>query len=388
MHAFMGCSASRFTRPTQLDQPSNNNNPSSSSQYSSDSHSTPPPISRSLSLPTPLIHHLPLRKGDSNHFVSLTSSTYGSPFHNDPIHNPSSNPNLNSHCRFNRSSSPTHIARAQTRKDPKEQSSPDYVINTWELMEGLDDIEFDAVQKPNPEKPNSFQYMGCNGSAKKVCDSFDSLSSLEIVENPHSRPLWKHFSEESLLATMDSNVVSRYRQALSSKQLGCRDTMPQKIRPVVSSTKNGGDKIVVYFTSLRGIRRTYEDCCAVRMIFRGFRVCVDERDISMDSVYRKELQSVLGGKTVSLPQVFIGEKYVGGVDEVKKLNECGELAKLLEGFPVRDLGYVCRSCGDVRFVPCPNCNGSKKIFEEEEGRLRMCRDCNENGLIRCPICCS
>ncbi|KAF5944989.1 hypothetical protein HYC85_015217 [Camellia sinensis] len=323
MHAFMGCSASRFTRPTQLDQPSNNNNPSSSSQYSSDSHSTPPPISRSLSLPTPLIHHLPLRKGDSNHFVSLTSSTYGSPFHNDPIHNPSSNPNLNSHCRFNRSSSPTHIARAQTRKVPKEQSSPDYVINTWELMEGLDDIEFDAVQKPNPEKPNSFQYM-------------------------------------VVMATMDSNVVSRYRQALSSKQLGCRDTMPQKIRPVVSSTKNGGDKIVVYFTSLRGIRRTYEDCCAVRMIFRGFRVCVDERDISMDSVYRKELQSVLGGKTVSLPQVFIGKKYVGGVDEVKKLNECGELAMLLEGFPVRDLGYVCRSCGDVRFVPCPNCNGSKK----------------------------
>ncbi|XP_010547343.1 PREDICTED: uncharacterized protein At5g39865-like [Tarenaya hassleriana] len=146
------------------------------------------------------------------------------------------------------------------------------------------------------------------------------------------------------------------------------------------------DRIVVYFTSLRGIRRTYEDCYAVRMIFRGFRVRVDERDVSMDSAYRKELQNVLGEKNVTLPQVFIRGKYVGGADVIKSLFEIGELAKILEGFPVRQPGFVCQSCGDVRFMPCLNCSGSKKVFDEDEDTLKRCPECNENGLIRCPDC--
>lgn len=149
------------------------------------------------------------------------------------------------------------------------------------------------------------------------------------------------------------------------------------------------DRIVVFFTSLRGIRRTYEDCYSVRMIFRGFRVWIDERDVSMDSAYRKELQIAMGEKSsVSLPQVFIMGKYVGGADVIKSLFEIGELAKILKTFPVREPGFVCRCCGDVRFIPCLNCSGSKKLFDEDEDRLKRCPDCNENGLIRCPDCSS
>ncbi|XP_010453484.1 PREDICTED: uncharacterized protein At5g39865-like [Camelina sativa] len=148
------------------------------------------------------------------------------------------------------------------------------------------------------------------------------------------------------------------------------------------------DRIVVYFTSLRGIRRTFEDCYAVRMIFRGFRVWIDERDVSMDIAYRKELQIAMGEKSVSLPQVFIMGKYVGGADVVKSLFEIGELAKILKEFPMRQPGFVCHCCGDIRFVPCSNCSGSKKLFDEDEDRLKRCPDCNENGLIRCPHCSS
>ncbi|KAK9682528.1 hypothetical protein RND81_10G080200 [Saponaria officinalis] len=148
------------------------------------------------------------------------------------------------------------------------------------------------------------------------------------------------------------------------------------------------DRVVVYFTSLRGIRRTFEDCYAVRMIFRGFHVFVDERDVSMDIAYRKELQELLKDeKNVSLPQVFIKGKYVGGVDMIRQLNETGDLRKILQVLPVKDRRFVCEACGDVRFMPCSNCSGSRKVFDEDEGVAKRCLECNENGLIRCPQCC-
>ena len=83
----------------------------------------------------------------------------------------------------------------------------------------------------------------------------------------------------------------------------------------------------------------------------------------------------------------IATRDVGGVEEIKQMNESGELGKLLRGFPVKDPGFVCEACGDARFVPCTNCSGSRKVFEEEEAALRRCTHCNENGLIKCPACC-
>ncbi|GAB4831746.1 hypothetical protein Ancab_005758 [Ancistrocladus abbreviatus] len=146
------------------------------------------------------------------------------------------------------------------------------------------------------------------------------------------------------------------------------------------------DRVVVYFTSLRGVRRTYEDCYAVRMILKGYRVYVDERDLSMDSAYRKELQSVLGEKNVTLPQVFIKGRYLGGADVIRHLNEMGELRKLLEGLPRMEGRFVCDTCNDVRFLPCSTCSGSRKVFDEDGGLMKRCSVCNENGLIRCPAC--
>lgn len=152
---------------------------------------------------------------------------------------------------------------------------------------------------------------------------------------------------------------------------------------------NAEDRVVVYLTSLRGIRRTFEDCNAVRMILKGFRVWVDERDVSMDMEYREEVQRVMGKCHVALPQVFVRGRYVGGADAIKMLFESGELAKMiLEGYPKLRGGFVCENCGDARFLPCENCSGSRKVFDEDEGVLKRCIECNENGLIRCPNCCS
>lgn len=291
------------------------------------------------------------------------------------------------------------MGKPENGTDPLDHLSLDSVINSWELMEGLDDdFGFHVVESPKKPSVKSLEI-------EEEFDVNQMVKSYEFVEHSDSKPLWKHLSEESLLAKMDPNVALSYRKALSAKQLGCREgkdtSQPKTVKSEVCNDnsvlslvlpdsdvwlKGAEERIVLYYTSLRGIRKTYEDCCNVRMIFKGFRVCVDERDISMDSSYRKELQGVLGEKGMSLPHVFIKGRYIGGVEEIKQLNESGELAKLLEGFPVKHHGLACESCGDARFLPCPNCYGSRKVFEEDEGKLSRCPYCNENGLIRCSSC--
>ncbi|GMH20193.1 hypothetical protein Nepgr_022034 [Nepenthes gracilis] len=428
----MGCSASR---PDILLSKSNEEPFSVSSHspaaFSSASTAKSPPVPTNRSLSAPLVHHLPLRKGDSHHLVSLTSTTYGSLVLVDR-HPTAAADSVGDFDGWDSSDqSQSHTQNSEAVSELKEPSSPDSVINTWELMEGLDDdFNFDCG---NSTELNSFNSCYSTGtqkipnfrtcfdsceSAKKLGDSYvfveqTQRNRLDEESNSNSKwkPLWKHLSEESLLSKMDPNVSSSYRQALSSRQLdynlsranrskGSSPSIPKLSSsvtsgPLISSSSTNKsqlpaceDRIVLYFTSLRGIRRTYEDCCAVRMIFRGFRVPIDERDISMDSTYRKELQGALGGKEITLPQVFIRGRHVGGAEEITQLHEVGELANLLEGFPVHDSRFVCESCGDARFVPCPNCNGSRKLFQEEEGRSQKCPGCNENGLIRCPVCCS
>ncbi|KAI5071111.1 hypothetical protein GOP47_0013362 [Adiantum capillus-veneris] len=150
----------------------------------------------------------------------------------------------------------------------------------------------------------------------------------------------------------------------------------------------GIDKVVLYYTSLRGVRKTYEDCCTVRLILKGLGVHVDERDVWMHSKYKEELRDLLGDmvKGVTLvPQLFIKGRYIGGAEEVKKLHEDGKLARFMDGISMGMCHNVCDGCGDVRFVPCLNCNGSCKVRNHYDEVLR-CPVCNENGLIMCPIC--
>lgn len=145
----------------------------------------------------------------------------------------------------------------------------------------------------------------------------------------------------------------------------------------------GEGKIVLYFTSLRGIRKTYEDCCTLRTILEEFKVHVDERDVWMHSKFRQELTNVMG-EAVSVPRLFLKGRYIGGVEEVKQLHDEGILGSLFEGLP-NECKQVCDVCAGVRFIPCTSCNGSCKMISEDDKKLR-CPDCNENGLIMCPWC--
>lgn len=156
-------------------------------------------------------------------------------------------------------------------------------------------------------------------------------------------------------------------------------TFQQKCPP------SGDNAVVIYTTTLRGIRKTFEDCNAVRSAMESHCVQMLERDVSMDSGYKEELRKLVGSKEVKVPVVFVKGRLIGGADEVVKLEEEGKLGVLLDGIPRTSMG-CCEGCGGVRFVMCMECSGSCKVFDEEQKKAVRCGECNENGLIHCPIC--
>ncbi|KAK4281741.1 hypothetical protein QN277_013199 [Acacia crassicarpa] len=151
----------------------------------------------------------------------------------------------------------------------------------------------------------------------------------------------------------------------------------------------GSQSVILYTTSLRGIRKTYQDCKTVHFLLRSFKVLYTERDVSLHLEYREELWKILGSNVIP-PKLFIKGKYIGGADEVVGLHEMGCLSKLLEGIPVDSADCPCTGCADMGFAICTNCSGSCKIFtsngENDELCVR-CPDCNENGLVKCALCC-
>ncbi|KAK7278755.1 hypothetical protein RJT34_23791 [Clitoria ternatea] len=151
----------------------------------------------------------------------------------------------------------------------------------------------------------------------------------------------------------------------------------------------GSQAVILYTTSLRGIRKTFQDCNTVRFLMRSFKIIYQERDVSLHLEYREELWKILGGKVIP-PKVFIKGRYIGGADEVVALHEMGWLRMLLDGTPIHCADGPCKGCNSLRFVICSNCNGSCKVFTSNDDNLESfikCPECNENGLVKCPICC-
>ncbi|KAG5064131.1 hypothetical protein AAZX31_02G215000 [Glycine max] len=164
---------------------------------------------------------------------------------------------------------------------------------------------------------------------------------------------------------------------------------PEPQQPAIYYFPGAEQRVVVYYTSLRVVRPTFEACKSVLSILRGFLVQIDERDVSMDSGFTAELNRIMGrpvpGPGPSLPRVFIAGRYVGGAEEVRQLNEVGELKKILMDLPAVDPTTECHVCAGHRFVLCDECNGSRKVYAEKTG-FKTCNACNENGLVKCPSC--
>ncbi|KDP42502.1 hypothetical protein JCGZ_00299 [Jatropha curcas] len=288
-----------------------------------------------------------------NHVVSLTSTTYGA------LKLESNEKRQQQHQEEEEEPIKeivTESKKMQQRSPVKEEPE---VINTWELMEDLE--EGGGIPISNHSKKSPKTRVLLRGFA-----DMEARSPLKFLNQIGSPRKAKTFGGK------ENKNVKELESILN--------TFEKKCPP-------GGDNaVVIYTTTLRGIRKTFEDCNIVRSIIESHHIHLVERDISMDSGFKEELRGLMGKKEVKVPLVFVKGRLIGGADQVVKLDEEGKLETLFHGIPKR-LAGECEGCGGVRFVMCMECNGSCKVLDVEQKKMVKCGECNENGLIHCPICC-
>lgn len=69
-------------------------------------------------------------------------------------------------------------------------------------------------------------------------------------------------------------------------------------------------------------------CIAARRLFDALGVPYEDIDVGADPRLRAEMESRAGRHTV--PQIWIGERHVGGYDDVSALRASGVLSRLLD----------------------------------------------------------
>jgi len=69
-------------------------------------------------------------------------------------------------------------------------------------------------------------------------------------------------------------------------------------------------------------------CVRAKMLLKKKGVTVEEVDVFMNSEARAEMEAKSGGR-YTVPQIFIGERHVGGCDDLYALDRAGELDALL-----------------------------------------------------------
>lgn len=73
-------------------------------------------------------------------------------------------------------------------------------------------------------------------------------------------------------------------------------------------------------------------CLRAKQLFKAKGVTtIDEIRVDLKPELRKQMMDITGRRTV--PQIFIGDRHIGGCDDLLALDARGELDKLLAGSP-------------------------------------------------------
>lgn len=69
-------------------------------------------------------------------------------------------------------------------------------------------------------------------------------------------------------------------------------------------------------------------CSGAKKLLKSKNVDFEEIDVTFNPAQRQEMTQKSGGKT-SVPQIWIGERHVGGFDDLSALEAAGELDTLI-----------------------------------------------------------
>jgi glutaredoxin domain-containing cysteine-rich protein 1 len=278
---------------------------------------------------------------------------------------------------------------ARKKSTPGKENSPlqRCSVNANNKDKPAGDIDNDRVLRP---------YNSIDNSKLSMAIRRFSPGSTRVIRKPgpaengggmSSRRSLSPLFDPDLLASIErelSEEGAHIKRMVGSEKPRHPMAAPPAIVAEGKCPPGGADAVVLYTTTLRGIRRTFEECNVVRAAIEAHDVKTIERDLSMDSRYKEELRLLLGVRELRVPAVFVRGKYVGGATEIAKLDEEGKLKALLDGLPRARVW--CAGCAGVRFVMCRDCNGSRKVLDAGRKETVKCEACNENGLVRCPIC--
>ncbi|KAL2550998.1 Glutaredoxin family protein [Forsythia ovata] len=270
------------------------------------------------------------------------------------------------------STPPAHDSEAPNLKAPRKNFS----------FHTLEELEAKVSSKPTELKKSESMQTGM-----KKFQSNKTESRIEHAPITESHTEHAPTTESRGMNSLKNNIFI-LRDRLEREKEGKTSTFVK--RDLLSDFEEkcppgGADSLVLYTTSLGGVRCTFENCNRLRTILETHRVVFDERDISLHGEFLNELKELVG-EGVSVPRLFVKGKYIGGVEEVVSLNETGRFGRILSWTRVeRGVGRLgCEGCGGARFVPCLECGGSCKVLEGD--KKERCPKCNENGLVHCPIC--
>ncbi|PIA34759.1 hypothetical protein AQUCO_03700197v1 [Aquilegia coerulea] len=260
-------------------------------------------------------------------------------------------------------SKPTHFTKSNSihtleELDKKLSSKPTDQLKKSESMTAMDQHELKRVVLKKADSKKTESQVG--GGAPEPPIIYEGV-----------RPV-----KENMFIIKDR--MERGKDGMLIKRRDPLSEYPEKCPP------DGAESVVLYTTTLRGVRRTFEDCNRIRSAIELHGVLMDERDVSLHGQFLNELRELLG-EGACVPRLFIKGRYIGGVDEVMELNELGKLGKLLNLVGKnREPCSVCEGCGGTRFLPCLECGGSCKVVIGD--KKERCTKCNENGLVQCPVC--
>ncbi|KAE8789564.1 hypothetical protein D1007_36209 [Hordeum vulgare] len=243
-----------------------------------------------------------------------------------------------------------------------------------------------AASAPLPPSPTK--------SGRVVLHSIDALSDDGSFFDAHETPTKSNLPAEPIDDDWELVDQDGYdRDSLATAPAPASDPDGILLDFPARCPPGGNEAVVLYTTTLRGIRKTFEDCNDVRALLENLAVAFQERDVSMDRGLREQLWAATGDKAVP-PRLFVRGHDLGGAAQVLALHEDGRLTSLLQlpshsppeaAVSSNKKKGKCEACGGLSFVVCGECGGSRKLFDGERGGVR-CHGCNENGLVMCKIC--